>query len=91
MDESRLKRLLFRAHHMGSNENDILFGGFADRYLGTMSDDQIARFARLLKQADADLFDWVTGKLPIPDEFNDDVMELILAYVNTTQKNAALA
>ncbi len=91
MDELHLKRLLFRAHHMGSNENDILFGGFAEKYLGSMSEDQILRFERLLKETDADLFDWVTGKLPIPAEYNDDVMELILAYVHVTQKNASLA
>lgn len=90
IDESRRKRLIFRANHMGSNENDILFGGFAGRYLDSMSDEQILRFERLLKESDADLFDWVTGKQPIPDEFNHDVMQLVLSFVQTTKKNAAL-
>ena len=90
IDEARRKRLIFRAKHMGSNENDILFGGFAERYLDNMSDDQILRFERLLKESDADLFDWVTGKQPIPDAVNDEVMQLVLAFVQTTKKNAAL-
>lgn len=81
--QSRFKRLLFRAHHMGSNENDILFGRFAARRLSDFTPEQLDRFEQLLGQTDSDLFDWVTGKSPVPDEFDHDVMAMIRAFVQT--------
>jgi antitoxin CptB len=84
--DARLKRLLFRAHHMGSNENDILFGGFADKYLATLSPEQVDRFEALIAETDTDLFNWVTAKEPVPERLEHDVMAMIKAFV---QKEAA--
>ncbi|MDA8230330.1 MAG: succinate dehydrogenase assembly factor 2 [Magnetospirillum sp.] len=79
--DARLKRLLFRAHHMGSNENDILFGRFADRYLARLSPEQVARFEALLAENDTDLYNWVTGKHPIPSAHEHDVMSMLIHFV----------
>lgn len=79
--DARLKRLLFRAHHMGSNENDILFGGFAEKYLATLSPEQVDRFEALIAETDTDLFNWVTAKEPVPERFSHDVMSMIQAFV----------
>ncbi len=84
--EPRLKRLLFRARHMGSNENDLLFGGFAERYLERLSPEQCERFETLIAENDTDLYDWVTGKRPPPSCFDHDVMALIQNFV---QKEAS--
>lgn len=77
----RLKRLMFRAQHMGSNENDILFGGFAAARLSVLTPDQVDRFERLLAEHDTDLFDWATGKRPPPEDVNHDVMAMVIDYV----------
>ncbi|MGE5515782.1 MAG: succinate dehydrogenase assembly factor 2 [Bacteroidota bacterium] len=66
---------------MGSNENDILFGGFADKYLGTLTPEQVDRFEALIAETDTDLFNWVTIKEPVPERLNHDVMEMIQRYV----------
>ena len=79
--ENRLKRLLFRAHHMGSNENDILFGGFAERYLAGLTPEQVDRFENLLAETDTDLFNWVTNKEIVPERVDHDVMSMIKKYV----------
>lgn len=79
--DARLKRLMFRAHHMGSNENDILFGGFAEKYLTTLSPEQIDRFETLIAETDNDLFNWVTGKEPVPAHLDHDVMAMVKAFV----------
>jgi antitoxin CptB len=79
--ESRLKRLVFRAHHMGSNENDILFGKFAERYLDRLSPEQVDRFETLIAETDTDLFNWVTDKQPVPPELDHDVMGMIKFFV----------
>ncbi len=85
--DSRLKRLAFRAHHMGSNENDILFGGFAERYLASLSPAQVDRFEALLAETDTDLFNWVTAKEPVPERLDHDVMAMIKKFV---QEEAAI-
>lgn len=79
--DPRLKRLAFRAHHMGSNENDILFGGFADRYLSSLNADQIDRFEAMLAETDNDLFNWITAKEPVPERLDHDVMAMIKKFV----------
>ncbi|WP_241003996.1 succinate dehydrogenase assembly factor 2 [Magnetospirillum aberrantis] len=79
--DARLKRLMFRAHHMGSNENDILFGGFADKYLAGLNAEQVDRFEALLAETDTDLFNWVTAKEPAPERLDHDVMRMLVAYV----------
>jgi antitoxin CptB len=85
--ESRLKRLVFRAHHMGSNENDILFGRFAERYLSGLSPEQVDRFEALLAETDNDLFNWVTNKEAVPPRLDHDIMSMIKKFV---QEEAAI-
>jgi antitoxin CptB len=84
--DPRLKRLIFRAHHMGSNENDILFGDFAAKYVTTLSPEQVDRFEALIAETDTDLFNWVTGKEPVPERLDHDVMAMMKSFV---QKEAA--
>lgn len=79
-DDPRVKRLLFRAHHMGMNENDILFGRFAEAHLGDFTPEQLDRFEALIAQNDIDLFNWVSGRLPTPPEFDHDVMRLLKEF-----------
>jgi len=86
-ESPRFKRLLFRAHHMGSNENDLLFGRFASRRLAGFSEEQLDRFEALLVRADSDLFDWVTGKQPVPADLDHDVMAMIRLFVQTEAAN----
>ena len=68
---------------MGSNENDILFGGFAERYLAALTPAQIDRFEALIQETDTDLFNWVTDKEPAPAHLDHDVMAMIKKFVKT--------
>jgi antitoxin CptB len=79
MDIAR-KRLLFRARHMGTNENDIFFGEFADATLAALSDEQVERFAALIEADDPDLFLWATGAKPVPAAYDNDVMAMLKAF-----------
>ncbi|CUW40220.1 conserved protein of unknown function(containing YgfY-like domain,1-80;containing PROTEIN EMI5 HOMOLOG, MITOCHONDRIAL domain,20-84) [Magnetospirillum sp. XM-1] len=83
MDQDRLKRQMFRAHHMGSNENDILFGGFAVKYLETLTSEQAERFESLIAENDSDLFNWVTGKEEVPAHLDHDVMAMMKKFVKS--------
>lgn len=78
--EIRLKRLRFRSHHMGTAENDALFGGFADARLAGLSDDQMDRFEDLLAENDSDLYDWISGLKEPPENRKTDVLQMILDF-----------
>ena len=81
--ETRRKRLLFRSWHRGTKETDLLLGSFAERHLATFSEAQLDRYEALLDCADADIFDWVSGRTAPPPEHDHDVTRLLLAYSNT--------
>jgi antitoxin CptB len=76
----RLKRLLFRCWHRGTQESDLILGPFAETYLAGFDADQLDRFEALLNCTDPDLFDWILVGLPPPREYDDDVMGLIRAF-----------
>ena len=75
--DKRRKRLKFRSWHRGMREMDLLIGRFADRNLDVFSERQLDLFETLLHETDPDLYDWITERQPIPQEFNHDVMRLL--------------
>lgn len=78
---ARRKRLLFRCHHTGMKENDLLIGAFADRHLGELSDDDVAWLEELLgANDDIDLYNWITGQKPYPAKLEHPVMRALLAF-----------
>lgn len=62
----RRRRILFRATHRGTHENDVLIGGYVAPRLAGMSDAELDALERLLELPDPDLADWLTGRRPIP-------------------------
>lgn len=54
-----LKRLIFRSHHRGSREMDLIFGQFADQKLTALNDADRALYAELIEEEDADLYRWI--------------------------------
>jgi antitoxin CptB len=59
---------LYRATHRGTYENDILLGGYVRRHLDAMPESELAAMEVVLELPDNDLADWLTGRVPIPDE-----------------------
>jgi antitoxin CptB len=66
--DQRRRRLLFRATHRGTRENDILFGGFVATGLAKFTTGELAALEALLEIPDPLLADWLTGRSPIPPE-----------------------
>ena len=69
--DTRRRRLLYRATHRGTQENDILLGGFVRRHIGTFDELELAAVEALLEVPDNELADWLTGRIPLPDEAPD--------------------
>jgi antitoxin CptB len=64
----RRRRLLFRATHRGTHENDLMIGGFVRDRLATFDAGELDALDALLELPDPLLADWLTGRLPIPPD-----------------------
>jgi antitoxin CptB len=65
--DARRRRLLYRATHRGTFENDLLLGGFVQKHIAALGESDLAALESLLDIPDNELADWLTGRLPIPD------------------------
>jgi len=75
--DARRRRLLFRATHRGTYENDILLGGFVRAHLAAFSESELDLLEELLELPDNDLADWLTGRRPIPVEVDTPLLRRI--------------
>lgn len=75
----RRKRLLFRAHHRGTKETDLLVGGFVARHIATFSDAELDDLEAVLEYQDIDLTDWLTGRRPVPGSQATPMLGRLLA------------
>jgi len=66
--DTRRRRLLFRATHRGTHENDLMIGGFVRDHLATFAVADLDDLESLLQLPDTDLADWLTGRRPMPPE-----------------------
>ncbi len=73
----RRRRLLYRATHRGTYENDILLGGFARRHAATLAESELAALEVLLELPENALGDWLTGRLPIPPEVDSPMLRRV--------------
>ncbi len=64
----RRRRLLFRANHRGTHETDLLVGGFVAARIDRLTPDEMDALEAVMELPYTDLADWLTGRLPIPDE-----------------------
>jgi antitoxin CptB len=78
--ENRRKKLKFRAWHRGIKEMDLILGKYADENLAQMSTAEMDQFSTLLKQADDELYKWVSGASDVPEEFNNDIMKTLKSF-----------
>ncbi|MGD0108612.1 MAG: succinate dehydrogenase assembly factor 2 [Rhodopila sp.] len=64
----RRRRLLFRATHRGTFENDLMIGGFVRVHLASLTETDLDALELVMEMPDTDLADWLTGRVPIPPE-----------------------
>jgi len=75
----RRRRLLFRATHRGTQENDILVGGFVRARLDVLTEAEMDALEMLMELPDVDLADWLTGRRPIPDSVDGPMLQALRA------------
>jgi antitoxin CptB len=80
----RRRRLRFRSWHRGTRDADLLLGPFADGHLDRFSPVQLDRYEALLEMSDPDLYNWITGREPVPAGYVTDVLILLRNFVLRT-------
>ena len=79
MLDARRRRILFRATHRGTYENDILVGNFVRARLAAFTTDELDALEAVMDHPDAILADWLTSRQPIPDEHDCPMLRDMLA------------
>ena len=64
--ETRIKRALYRAHHRGTKELDLILGRFAEAELGRLDDAGLVAFEQLLGLPDPEIDRWIRGEQAPP-------------------------
>jgi len=76
----RRKRLLYRSNYRGFKEADIILGGFAKRYMATLTEAELSMFEDLLSEKDHDIYDWILGKKTVPAYFDTPLLKRLQDY-----------
>ena len=79
-NDLRRKRLRYRSWHRGWKETDIILGQFADENIDKLDDEQLDAYEQLLDENDADIWDWLVGKLPPTKSIYAPILEALQAY-----------
>ena len=77
--DARRRRLLFRATHRGTHENDLLIGGYVAPRLGTFAETELDELEAVLELPDVELADWLTGRREIPEGIGLPILHAIRA------------
>lgn len=75
---NRKRKLKYRAWHRGFREMDDLLGKFADSHLEDMEVTELDDFDMILGLPDPSLYNWLTGREEVPDEYKNNTIFLKL-------------
>jgi antitoxin CptB len=75
--DPRRRRLVFRAQHRGTYENDLLIGDFVKDRIATMSEAELDEIEAVMEFPDAELADWLIGRKPIPAHADSPMLRRI--------------
>lgn len=78
--DPRRRRALFRAWRRGMKETDLLLGPFADAYIASLADHDLADFEALMDVPDDELYTWIAGRALPPERHRTPVLARIIAF-----------
>ena len=78
--DPRAKKALLRSWRRGIREMDLILGRFADAEIGTLNEEEIEQFERLLEVPDVDLFSFMTGERTAPETVDTVMFRRVVAF-----------
>jgi antitoxin CptB len=79
--DARRRRLLFRATHRGTFENDLMIGGFVRAHLDSLSEADLDALEAVMQMPDPELADWLTGREAIPPDAETPMLRRMRDYL----------
>lgn len=69
-------------------ENDLILSTFAAKYLRSFNEEQATMYDRLINGPtnDWDIYYWMTGIKPIPEQYQNEIMDLLVKHVKNDEK-----
>ena len=83
-------RLLYQSRKRGILENGLLLGTFAQKHLNNFNQEQLTLYDRLinLPSNDWEIYYWATGAKDTPEEFDNEVMNLLKSHAKNKDKES---
>lgn len=81
--EPRRRRVLYRAHHRGTRELDLLLGRFADARLDAMDEAELTAFEHLLDAPEPLLMDWLVEGLPVAEAYDTALFVTLTSFTRS--------
>jgi antitoxin CptB len=72
--DPKRRRLLYRATHRGTQETDLLLGGFVAARIWGFSEKELVELEAVLELPDPELTDWLIGREPIPEAIESTLL-----------------
>ncbi|XP_025086069.1 succinate dehydrogenase assembly factor 2, mitochondrial-like [Pomacea canaliculata] len=87
-EECMRARLLYQSRKRGMLENGLLLSTFAGLHLKDFTLPQLKMYDRLINRPtnDWEIYYWMTGVKPTPDEYNNEVMDMLKKHVCNEDK-----
>lgn len=86
MSHSVKKKMLYRSKNRGSKENDLLVGGFVEKYLEQLDEksdyEKLCLLGDFLSESDPSIFDWIIGKKTVPDKYCEFIEQIQKTKIN---------
>ena len=79
-DETRLKRLSFRAWRRGFREADLILGPFVDAHARDLSPEGLDALEDLLAYPDQDLYAWIVERETPPPEVDAEALAALRRF-----------
>ncbi|ODV87370.1 hypothetical protein CANARDRAFT_174430 [[Candida] arabinofermentans NRRL YB-2248] len=90
---TKRRRLQYQSRKRGILESDILLSRFADKYLPTMTYEELVEYDQLLDEPDWDIYYWATKKYditPLPEKYKDSKILVMLQELSQNKDGTIL-
>jgi succinate dehydrogenase assembly factor 2 len=73
-------------------ENGLLLGTFANKYLDDLDKELLELYDKVINQPsnDWDLYYWMIGSKPTPEEYDNTVMDMLKNHAKNEQRDVRL-
>ncbi|KAK7474107.1 hypothetical protein BaRGS_00034636 [Batillaria attramentaria] len=92
-DEDLMRsRLLYQSRKRGMLENGLLLSSFASKFLDTLNSEQLKLYDTLINKPtnDWELYYWMTGNKPTPEEFDNEVMNMLKEHAQNHERESRI-